>query len=314
MSHVTEITVGFATIGQGAGPLMVTWKSGLFEKYGLDVGMPSLMGGARRVVRALSAGEIQFGNLAAPALLRANLKGEADLVFVTGGINQQFVMGRPGLTTREQLAGKKIGFAGDRGLNDALVKFVIDRLTATGIVGLHEESIPDDRDQQLEALLRGSCDAMVITPPESVYAHRKGCQYLIDFKEYGLNYALGGIAARRDYIPENPQVAQKFLKAYIEGMRRYRNDREFTIAVQAEYSGITDRTIAAETYDLTWRGMPPIPYPVVSALQMLLNSMAKELPEANNADARRFVDDRFLRELEKSGFIDSLSGALTGRR
>jgi ABC-type nitrate/sulfonate/bicarbonate transport system substrate-binding protein len=313
MSDAIEITVGFATIGQGAGPMMVTWKSGLFEKYGLEVAMPALMGGAKGVVRGLSSGEIQFGNMAAPAPLRANLKGEADLVFLTGGINQQFVMGRPGLATREQLAGKKIGFVGDGGLNDALVKFVVDRLTAAGIAELHEERIPADSDQQLEALLSGQCDALVITPPESINAHRKGCRYLIDFKEYGLNYALGGIAARRDYIAENPQIAQKFLKAYVEGMHRYRTDREFTIAVQAEYSGITDRTIAAETYDLTQPGMPRIPYPVVSALQLLLTFMAKELPEAKNADARRFVDDRFLRELEENGFIDSLSSPPTGK-
>jgi ABC-type nitrate/sulfonate/bicarbonate transport system substrate-binding protein len=313
MSDLIKLALGFATIGQGAGPMMVTWKSGLFEKYGLEVAMPRLMGSAKGVVRGLSSGEIQFGNMAAPAPLRANLKGEADLVFLTGGINQQFVMGSPGLTTCEQLAGKRIGFAGDGGLNDALVKFVIERLTADGIADLREVSIPAGSDRQLHALLGGQCDAMVITPPESINAHRKGCQYLIDFKEYGLNYALGGIAARRDYIAQNPQIAQKFLKAYVEGMHRYRTDREFTIAVQAEYSGITDRTIAAETYDLTQPGMPRVPYPVVPALQLLLNFMAKELPEASNADARRFVDDRFMRELEKSGFIDSLPDPSIGK-
>ena len=313
MSNAIKLTVGFATIGQGAGPMMVTWKSGLFEKYGLEVPMPGLMGGAKAVVGGLASGEIQFGNMAAPAMLRANLRGEADLVFLTGGINQQFLMGRPGLPTRGQLAGKKVGFVGDGGLNDALVKFVINKLAAAGAAELHEEKIPADRNHQLDALVSGRCDAMVITPPESVYAHRKGCQYLIDFKEYGLNYALGGIAARRDYIAENPQIAQKFLKAYVEGMHRYRTDREFTIAVQAEYSGITDRTIAAETYDLTRPRMPRIPYPVVSALQLLLNSMAMELPEAKNTDARRFVDEHFLRELDECGFIDSLSSPLMGQ-
>jgi hypothetical protein len=35
--------------------------------------------------------------------------------------------------------------------------------------------------------------------------------------------------------------------------------------------------------------------------------MAKELPEARNADAQRFVDDRFIRELEQNGFVGSLS-------
>jgi hypothetical protein len=86
-------------------------------------------------------------------------------------------------------------------------------------------------------------------------------------------------------------------------MHRYRTDREFTVNVQAEYSGIADRTVAEETYDLTQPGMPQAPYPVVSALQTLLDFMSKNLPEAKHADARRFVDDRFIRDLDESGFI-----------
>ena len=307
MTKLTPLNAGFATIGQGAGPMMVTWKARLFHKHGLDIGPPRIMGGAKGVVRGLMAGEIQFGNLAAPAPLRANLMGEADLVFLTGGINQQFILGRPGINRREELAGKKIGFVGDGGLNDALVKFVIAKLSAAGIAGLREQTVPAGGDQELKALLSGQCDAIVSTPPESIAAHRHGCNYLIDFSEYGLNYALGGIAARRDYIEQNPEITRQFIKAYVEGMHRYRTDREFTVGVQAEYSGIADRTVAEETYDLTQPGMPPVPYPVVASLQKLLDFMATEFPEAKNADARRFVDDRFIRALEENGFVASLA-------
>src|SRR6266571_7672112 len=175
MTTAISISAGFATIGQGAGPMMVTWSAGLFAKHGLGIERPRIMGGAKGVVRGLMSGEIQFGNMAAPAPLRANLKGEADLVFLTGGINQQFIMGRPGLDRREQLAGKKIGFVGDGGLNDALVNFIIEKFEATGILGLHKEPISSGGDRDIEALLGGKCDAIVITPPESIYAQRKGC-------------------------------------------------------------------------------------------------------------------------------------------
>lgn len=306
MAGTIKLDVGFATIGQGAGPMMVTWKAGLFAKHGLEIAKPRIMGGAKGVVRGLMSREIQFGNLAAPALLRANIEGEADLVFLTGGINQQFIMGRPGLDRREQLAGKKIGFVGDSGLNDALVKFVIQKLAAEGITGLHEEAVPAGGDKELAALLNGQCDAIVITPPQSIDAQRKGCKYLVDFAEYGFNYALGGIAARRDYVEQKPEITRKFVKAYVEGMHRYRTDREFTVDVQAEYSGIVDRSVAEETYDLTQPGMPSVPYPVVSSLQTLLDFMAKELAEAKDADARRFVDERFIRELDESGFVAAL--------
>src|SRR3989337_1131742 len=160
------------------------------------------MGAAKGVVRGLISGGIQFGNMAAPAPLRANLKGEADIIFLTGGINQQFIMGRPGINSREELAGKRIGFVGDGGLNDALVRFIIEKLAAAGTQGLREEPIAGGSD--IQALLSGQCDAVVITPPESIEAQRKGCKVLVDFAEYGLNYALGGIAARREYVQRTP--------------------------------------------------------------------------------------------------------------
>src|SRR5262245_65549451 len=122
MDQRTILDTGFATIGQGAGPMMVTWKAGLFEKYGLEVPRPRIMGGAKGVVRGLMSGEIQFGNLAAPAPLRANLKGEADLIFLTGGIKQQFFVGRPGLNDRVESGGKQNGTGGEGGVGDELRK------------------------------------------------------------------------------------------------------------------------------------------------------------------------------------------------
>ena len=305
------LTAGFATIGQGAGPMVLTQRAGLFAKHGLDVQI-RLMGGAVGVVRGLMSGEIQFGNLAAPALLRSVLRDNTDLAFLTGGINQQFLMVRPGITQRTQLQGAKIGFAGDGGLNDILVYFLIEQLEREGITGLQLVHGTVTGKERYERLLRSETDAEVITPPESVEALRRGCRILIDFADYGLNFALGGVAARRSYVAAQEEIAKKFVRAYVEGMHRYRTDRALTVQVQAEYSGIEDLSIAEETYDTTCPGMPKAPYPGIKALSVALRIMSRELPQAGKADARIFVDDRFVRELEENGFIGALYGKSDG--
>ena len=297
-----SIKAGFATIGQGAGPMIVTQKAGLFAEQGLDVSI-RMMNGAPGVVKGLMSGEIQFGNLAAPSLLKAVLLGESDAVFLTGGINQQFLLGRPGIENRQQLSGRKIACAGDGGFNDLLVHFVIEQVAKQGITDVRAVPIAE---RSMNSLLQGECDAAIFSPPLAIVAKRQGCHFLIDFAEYGLNYALGGIAARRSYIEEHPEIATKFVKAYVAGMHRYRTDRSFTVGVQQEYSGIADRSIAEETYDVTQPGMPQVPYPVTSGLATALPLMAKDLPAAATADANRFVEDRFLRDIEKSSFIESL--------
>jgi ABC-type nitrate/sulfonate/bicarbonate transport system substrate-binding protein len=267
-----------------------------------------MMGGAVGVVRGLLEGDIQFGNLAAPALFDAVLEGKPRMVFLTGGINQQFLMARPAIERREQLAGGTIGVAGDTGLNDVLVRFIIDQFAAAGIRNLRTISLPTGEKARVEALASGQCDALVITPPEALNAKRRGCSFIVDFAEYGLNYALGGIAARCDYIETNEDITRRFVKAYVEGMHRYRTDREFTVTVQQEYSGIEDRGIAEETYDITQPGMPPVPKPVPAAFKKVLEVMSRDLPAARNADPARFIDDRFVRELEENGFVAALSG------
>ena len=306
MADTIKLNAGFATIGQGAGPMIVTQRAGIFRKHGLEVNI-RMMGGAVGVVRGLLDGEIQFGNLAAPALLRAVLEGKPEMVFLTGGINQQFVMARPGIERREGLAGGKIGIVGDAGLNDVLVHFIVNQFEAEGIRNIQKLPIPGGEKARLEVLVSGKCDALIITPPEALNAKKQGCRFIVDFADYGLNYALGGLAARRDYVDSNQDIIRRIVKAYVEGMHRYRTDRDFTVRVQQEYSGIEDRTIAEETYDITQPGMPSIPKPVPAALKKALDIMSRELPAAKNADPARFIEDRFIREIEQSGFIASLS-------
>lgn len=53
-------------------------------------------------------------------------------------------------------------------------------------------------------------------------------------------------------------------------------------------------------------GMPKTPYPRTEGLAKALRVMARDLPAAATADPAEFVDDRFVRALDESGFITSL--------
>jgi ABC-type nitrate/sulfonate/bicarbonate transport system substrate-binding protein len=147
---------------------------------------------------------------------------------------------------------------------------------------------------------------VVLTPPAAIEAQRKGCHLVIDLADYGLNYSLGGIAARRSYVAAHPDLAQAFITAYVEGLHRYRTDRAFTVSVLQEFSGERDRSLIEEHYDLTMPGMPKTPYPRTDGLAKALRVMARDLPAAAGANPADFVDDRFVRELDESGFITSL--------
>jgi ABC-type nitrate/sulfonate/bicarbonate transport system substrate-binding protein len=284
--------------------MLTTLRAGLFEKHGLAVEAQD-RGRAVGVVEGLMAGELQFGNLAAPSMLRMVLSGEADVVFLALGINQQFLVSRPGLATKQDLAGARLGRTGDGAITDLLMLYIHEQLQQEGIATTLVPLARGD-ETQVASLLRGQLDAIVLTPPAAIEAQRQGCHLVVDFADYGLNYSLGGIVARRAYVAAHPEHAQAFIAAYVEGLHRYRTDRAFTVSVLQEFSGLGDRPLLEAHYDLTMPGMPKVPYPRTEGLAKALQVMARDLPAAASADPASFVDDRFVRELDESGFITRL--------
>jgi hypothetical protein len=61
-----------------------------------------------------------------------------------------------------------------------------------------------------------------------------------------------------------------------------------------------------ETYQLLRGFTRAKPYPSIEGFRAVLGDFAKRLPAAKNADPRDFVDSKFIEELDKSGYIDTL--------
>ena len=51
-----------------------------------------------------------------------------------------------------------------------------------------------------------------------------------------------------------------------------------------------------------------VPYPALKGVKIILDDLMKSNPKAKGADARTFVESRFLKELEESGFVAKLYG------
>ena len=298
-----KIVAGYAARGQGAGPMLVTHRAGLFTKEGLDVEIRPVAGSMRQSA-AIMAGDMFFGNMAAPGVISSVLDG-ADLTFVTGGINQQFVGGRPGTLSLSDVAGGTLAVHRPGELNDALARLLNARLEADGLAPMC--MVFDLGEEECGArLIERTIDATILSPPAYNEMRRRGCTVLFDFAECGTNYAIGGIATRRKTIIERPELVKSFVRAYLAGMHRYKTNRELTVSVQQEYSKIEDRTIAEETYDTTEPGMPRAPYPVKSGLEILLGVFKEIDPRANSLTVESLMDDTFVRELDESGYIESL--------
>ena len=51
-----------------------------------------------------------------------------------------------------------------------------------------------------------------------------------------------------------------------------------------------------------------VPYPSGRAIKDTLDVLAKDIPKAKDADPRDFIDNSVLKEIEASGYIESVYG------
>ena len=69
-----------------------------------------------------------------------------------------------------------------------------------------------------------------------------------------------------------------------------------------------DKEILERTYDVTSADdrLPPKQYPTLEGIKNILEPLAQTDPKAKAAKPEDFVDMRFIKELDESGFIDEL--------
>jgi NitT/TauT family transport system substrate-binding protein len=99
------------------------------------------------------------------------------------------------------------------------------------------------------------------------------------------------------------------LRAYVEGLHRFKTDKAFATKVIGKYSRITDPEALEETYQhYAVKVMPKVPYPTIKGIQLVLDEIGTRTPKAKTLAPESFIDVSYLKELEQSGFFKKLYG------
>ena len=74
------------------------------------------------------------------------------------------------------------------------------------------------------------------------------------------------------------------------------------------FKGLEDREVLEKSYELAFRDnvMPRKQYPTLEGIKTVLDALAPKEAKAKQAKPEDFVDTRFIKELDESGFIDNL--------
>jgi ABC-type nitrate/sulfonate/bicarbonate transport system substrate-binding protein len=198
----------------------------------------------------------------------------------------------PAIAKSADLKGKRIGItrigsASDLALRNSLEHF---GLTAKDIVMISLGGIPEI----LAAMKAGAIQAGILSPPTSTAARTLGYRPLLHIPDLGKEFTFSGIAARRSFVQNQPDLARAFMSALSEGAKAYKEDQRTALETLRKYMKTDDRLLEGGYKEYDGAISSP-PYPSIKGLEAVRESLLHSTPQLKQMDLRNFIDDRFLR-------------------
>jgi ABC-type nitrate/sulfonate/bicarbonate transport system substrate-binding protein len=302
---MTKIRVGYAARAIGTAPVWTGVDAGYFRNYGLEV-EPVLFKGSLLVTKALEAGEIELANYAAPAAVHANLERQANLVVVLGAMNRmmQSLMGRPGISSFQDLRGGTIGVNEWGEVNHWLVEALLPHIGF--VAGRDVTLIETGRSQGETWETPKQADAIILHPPEPYAALKHGWSQLVDLRDLNIPFQISSVSAQREWSARHREELKLYLLGHVEGILRFNTDRDFALHIARKWGTPVDEEVLAQTWEFASKEFSEHPFPTVQAIQGILNAMKGQIACAAVSNPADHIDASFLQELEESGQLKDL--------
>jgi NitT/TauT family transport system substrate-binding protein len=289
------LRIAYTSIAVVYGPLWLTKEAGLFKKYNIEPEFIYIAGGPPSL-QALIAGDVAISFTAGGGTVGATIDS---LPFELWSI--------PSIKTPEQLKGTKLGVSRLGATTDFVARYLLKRwnLQPDKDVAIFQTG---SGPQIFAAIKGGSVQSGVLsTGPETLSAEAAGYLRLADVSTSGLVYPFGPFAARQAFLKNQPDLALRFTKAYVEGLHRFKTDKTAALGVLEKYTKPKSTPAAEKIYEIyASRYFKRAPEATPAAIQTILEELSASRPLPPGIAPQRFAESRFIRELVASGFVDAL--------
>jgi NitT/TauT family transport system substrate-binding protein len=299
--------LAFGSSGGNLTPFWVGREAGLYRQYGLDVDVVFFRG-STIAINALATKDAQFAGLGASSSVLARLGGVDTMLIATATPGLLFyLVAKKEIKTGSDLKGKKIAVSRPGTDSDLAARVSVQKL------GLGEKevsyiSIGSDTERVM-AMSQGIVDATVVAVAGYVAAQRLGFNTLVDLAQANVPYEAASLITTQTLIRDNPEMVRRFAKGFVAAIHYSQTHREITLKVLAKYMRTQDKDILNASYDyFVGRAIPRVPYVSERGLQAVIDFIRQRNPQTPNVKTAEFMDNRFIKELEESGFIKSLYG------
>ncbi len=299
--------LAFGSSGGNLTPFWVGRDAGLYRQYGLDVDVVFFRG-STIAINALATKDAQFAGLGASSSVLAKLGGVDTILIATATPGLLFyLVAKKDIRNANELKGKKVAVSRPGTDSDLAARVAVQKL------GLSEKevnyiSIGSDTERVM-AVSQGIVDATVVAVAGYVAAQRLGLNTLVDLAQANIPYEAASLITTQTLIRENPEMVRRFTKGFVAAIHYSQTHRDQTLKILSKYMRTSDKDVLNASYDyFVGRAIPRTPYVSERGLQAVIDFIRQRNPQTPNAKAADFMDNRFIKELDDSGFIKSLYG------
>lgn len=302
LSPAVKVTVGLKQVVSDAG-VLIGMAKGYYKELGIEIEMVQFNTG-QDMINALGAGQLDVGcTVTASGLFNAMLRGIPIKVVADKGINvagkgYYRLMIRKDLVDEikdfKDLRGRKLAVVGTASLDEIALDRVLNKggMTTKDVDLQVIRAFPDI----VAAMSNKSIDGgMIIEPFVTAAMSKDIADPWKDPSEYDPDAQTALLVYGKSML-ERPEVAKRFMVAYIKSLRDYndaffknRNQDEI-ISILAEYSTVKDKELYKKMYPV---GLNPDGYVRMKGIQMDLDWYKQRELLKGDLKAEDVVDNSF---------------------
>jgi NitT/TauT family transport system substrate-binding protein len=301
-----KVTFVFSGFNERTSFVFVAKDMRFFEEQGLEAQIVQVRN-APVAVSAMASNEAQFYTTSATGSALGSMAGGLDLVFVAGIINKldgDFVVA-PKITAPADLRGKTLGV---QSLGGGIWTFSMLALEHWGLSPERDKiqfRILGDQSVITQSLISGTVDASYLGYSFSKLVQRHGFRVLADLAKVDIPFQGIGIAARKSFLEQSPDVAERTLRAVARSIAYYQNpaNRQNVVAILTKWLRLERSEDAVAGYEAVRSLYSRRIVPTVDGVRNTLRILERVDPKFAKLKAENLVDDRILRKLDKEGFF-----------
>jgi len=223
-AKLSTVRIGYVSRSILDMPYMIARDRGLFREEGLEPELIFMK--AAQTVPAMLAGGVDFGTATGTAVAAAVSGVDVRIVFALTDKPSFDLIAAPGITSVQQLRGKKLGITAYGALAEILARQI---LIANKVPADQVTFLPmGTSDVTYLALKAGTIDATMLQIPQNFLAQEDGFRKLASGADV-YRAVQGGLTTTKATTTDRPELVTKMIRATQRSLRLIRNDKKYAL-------------------------------------------------------------------------------------